>query len=191
MELTKEQKEYLVKEEERLKTLWKEPVYQKYKLKKARRNKPDVVISEENNLCDFLAIGFTALAKQITNPNDDVIYFAKKRFPTYDEVKFYDLVNPSEFGGHSLAKTALEDVLEEIEEVVKAYHKEDNPGILMNAIAFPVVLVSVEMGYNNNPELSISFKNFDDTVDAQRKAFEALKKFIVSSQLGAIGALMI
>lgn len=190
-ELTKEQQEFFEKEEKRLETFFENPIYESFKIRYVKKpEKADVFISKNHNIFDYLAIGFICLNKQLKGYTERVVYVGHKKYDNIDVIKLMDNIYPLNGGGKRVPGTALSELIDQIADVAERYYKNPRVCSRMSGLIFAPHLTCVSMGYYEDPDMLLEFENFDDTIYAQQLAFNNLKKHIISSNLGAIYAML-
>lgn len=190
-ELTKEQQEFFEKEEKRLEAFFETPMYESFKIQYVKKpEKADVLISNNHNIFDYLAIGFICLNKQLKGNPERVVYVGHKKYDNIDVIKLMDKIYPISGGGKRVPGTALSELIDQIADVAERYYKNPKVYSRMSGLIFAPHITCVAMGYYEDPDMSLEFENFDDTIYAQQLAFNNLKKHIISSSLGAIYAML-
>ena len=185
--LTKEQEKFFEEEKMRLEKFFEEPIYQNYKIVFVENEKnPDVYISRENNNLDYLTIGFACLAKQIKGDISNIIFVGHKDYPDCFFVKLFDLVRPPKHGGKRLPSTALMDSVKNIEIVLNRYYQDPDAINITMGMTFCFQATAVLMGYIKSPDIDLKFKYFCDTMYAQELAYQNIKRYVISSNLGAL-----
>ena len=191
-ELTQEQKELFKRKEEELKAKFTEPKYLEYTIKYIKdASKADLTISKQHNIFDYLAIGIACLAKEIQDCNGEkTIYAVHKNYPSIEAVQLHDILLGTKSGGHSLANNALMELFEEPSIILEQYFADKNYANFLGGILLYSIITATVMGYAENPDLILDFENFNDTIAAQKLAFETLKKLIISNCLGTLHAFL-
>lgn len=185
--LIKEQEKFFEEEKIRLENFFEEPEYQNYKIVFVENDQnPDVYISGEHNNLDYLTIGFACLAKHANGDNSNVILVGDKDYPNCFCIKPFNQAIPSKHGEKYLPPTALSDSLKNIEIVLNQYYKDPkriNIAVLLN---FCFQATGAFMRYINSPDIDLNFKDFTDTMYAQKLAYENIKRHVISSKLGVL-----
>lgn len=191
-DLTKEQKDFFERKEAELEAMFTNPQYSDYTIHYVQNpKKADVIISKQHISFDYLAIGLACLAKEIKNSDKEkIIYVAHKKYPTIENVLLSDILFPPKFGGRSLAPNALMKLLDETSAVLQKYFSDKTYATSMAGFLFYSQVTSVAMGYSEDSTITLEFENFNDTVSAQKLAFENLKKLVISNCLGSLYALI-
>lgn len=189
-DLTQEQKDFFDREEAKLLADFRDPQYVDYTIKYVTDpQQADVKISKNHIIFDYLAIGIACLAKEIKNPDGEkVIYAIHQEYPSIEQVVLHDELYPPQFGGRSLAPNALSDLLTEPDIILQKYFNNKAYLTAFSGFLMYSTVTTTVMGYTENPELTLDFENFNDTIAAQELAFETLKKLTISNCLGALYA---
>ncbi len=197
-ELTEEMKKAFEniaqKERERLEPFWSEPEeYKRLKRKNASfLHKPDVYISQRHDFVDFLAIGFACIAKLIEEKDAKNIYVGYKLYPSVEELKHMDIVDPPKFGNRMQANALYEmDVIRMIQKILEKYYSNPEMGAasMIMGVGVYAYVTTVIMGYTDEkPVIKFEFENFDDTVEAQKVAYRLLKEFVIGNSIGSLQA---
>ncbi len=168
-----------------------EPQYNKYKIKYTRFSfKADLRISPNHNITDYLAIGLACLAKDLkTGANKKgkrIIYVKHKKYPTPSQVRQYEALAPSPYGGRPLPPNALLELIDECYKILDEYfHDKSYINCLAGMLVYSTVTCAV-MEYTDPSSMDLEFENFNDTVSAQKRAFETLRDLIISNILGGL-----
>lgn len=188
--LTQEQKDFFERKEEELKAQFSEPQYVEYTIKYVKNpRKADVKISKQHIIFDYLAIGMACLSKEIkSNSKKKVIYAVHQKYPTMEDMRLHDLLFPPAFGGHSLPPNALTDLMDETSLVLQTHFHDEKYSTFLSGLLVYQCVTTVAMGYSEDSNVTLDFENFNDTIAAQKLAFETLKKLTISNCLGALYA---
>ncbi len=82
------------------------------------------------------------------------------------------------------------ELLDETSAVLQKYFSDKTYATFAAGILFYSQVTSVVMGYSEDSTITLEFENFNDTVSAQKLAFENLKKLVISNCLGSLYALI-
>ena len=96
-------------------------------------------------------------------------------------------------GGMKLFNNALYDISVDIDKIMKQYFHEEKVLIFGCGMILCSMITCHLMNYMEMPEGTeyLDFENFDDTIVAQKNAYELAKLNIITSVLGSMASLYI
>lgn len=183
--------DFFKKEEQKLFERFKEPEYATYEIVTTKDlSLADLKVSPNNDIFDYLAIGIVCLFKQITGCTDKKIYIWN--FENYSS----DSGITALYNGKSrtMVPNALSDFVGKgtCEYILKKCFQEDKMYTVNLAALFLYTdVISIHMEMLKIDGVTLEFKDFNDTLNAQQLAFNTLRTLMISHWLGAIQAHMI
>lgn len=192
MELTQEQITFLEEEEKKLLNRFKEVTYSQYEIVPVEDiSRADLKISPENNIFDYLAIGIVCLFKEITGCTDKKVYVWS--FSTYSSESsgitaihngIYKAMIPNALSDF-VGKGTCDYILKKCFDEDQLYH------IHLADLFVYTDITSIQMGMLSIDGVSLEFKNFNDTIEAQKLAYSTLKTLMVNRWLGGLQEYML
>ncbi len=190
--LTQKQKEFFKRKKAELNAQFVEPKYWKYTIQYVKRaNQADVAISKNHIIFDYMAIGIACLAKELKNSQDKkVIYVLHRDYLSIGESKLYNTLFTQKANTYSLFENALSQLTDEPKLILDEYFSDKTYPSFMAGLLLYSQVTYTAMGYSQNPNVSLDFENFNDTINAQKLAFDTLKKLVIDNYLGSLQAFL-